>query len=117
MLGLKVQDNAEFGAEIIRKVRSAKVFREWNWQELGVAASTIGRHVDALVSGQYFSETVEPTREAGRPPTRLRPNPRRGCFLGVDFHVNRLFATTVDFAQQTVLKGYPLNGALGQRRW
>lgn len=115
MLGLKVQDNAEFGAEIIRKVREREgLSRVELARELGVAASTIGRHVDALVSGQYFSETVEPTREAGRPPTRLRPNPRRGCFIGIDFHSKGLFATAVDFAQQTITqKSYPLTGSAG----
>ncbi|TLD69205.1 ROK family protein [Phragmitibacter flavus] len=115
MLGLKVQDNAEFGAEIIRKVREkGGLSRVELARELGVAASTIGRHVDALVSGQYFTETVEPTREAGRPPTRLRPNAGRGCFVGVDFYSSSLYATAVDFAQHNIVqKSYELNGKAG----
>ena len=115
MLGLKVQDNAEFGAEIIRKVRErGGLSRVELARELGVAASTIGRHVDALVAGQYFTETVEPTREAGRPPTRLRPNAGRGCFLGVDFHSSHLYATAVDFAQQSITqRSYPIHGESG----
>jgi predicted NBD/HSP70 family sugar kinase len=103
MLGLKVQDNAEFGAEIIRKVRDHEALSRVELARvLGVAASTIGRHVDALIAAGYFTETLEPTREAGRPPTKLRPNPTRGCFLGVDFYAEQMFATLVDFAQQTV---------------
>src|SRR3954468_3984168 len=103
MLGLKVQDNAEFGAEIIRKVRENEALSRVELARvLGVAASTIGRHVDALIAGGYFTETLEPTREAGRPPTKLRPDPKRGCFMGVDFYADQMFATLVDFAQQTV---------------
>ena len=103
MLGLKVQDNAEFGAEIIRKVREHEALSRVELARvLGVAASTIGRHVDALIAAGYFTETLEPTREAGRPPTKLRPNPQQGCFLGVDFYADYMFATMVDFAQQTV---------------
>jgi N-acetylglucosamine repressor len=115
MLGLKVQDNSEFGAEIIRKVREkGGLSRVELARELGVAASTIGRHVDALVAGQYFTETVEPTREAGRPPTRLRPNAGRGCFIGLDFYASSLYATAVDFAQHNIVqKSYALNGKAG----
>ena len=103
MLGLKVQDNAEFGAEIIRKVRENEALSRVELARvLGVAASTIGRHVDALIAAGYFTETVEPTREAGRPPTKLRPDAKRGCFLGVDFYADQMFATMVDFAQQTI---------------
>ncbi len=103
MLGLKIHDGADFGATIIRKVReSGALSRVELARELGVAASTIGRHVDALVSDGYLMETLEPTKEAGRPPTRLRPNNKSGCFLGVDFHASRLFATAVDFAQNTI---------------
>ena len=103
MLGLKVQDNAEFGAEIIRKVREHEALSRVELARvLGVAASTIGRHVDALIAGGYFTETLEPTREAGRPPTKLRPAATRGCFLGVDFYADHMFATLVDFAQQTI---------------
>jgi hypothetical protein len=103
MLGLKVQDNAEFGAEIIRKVREHDALSRVELARvLGVAASTIGRHVDALIAGGYFTETLEPTREAGRPPTKLRPDAKRGCFLGVDFYADHMFATQVDFAQHTI---------------
>jgi predicted ArsR family transcriptional regulator len=103
MLGLKVQDNAEFGAEIIRKVRENEALSRVELARvLGVAASTIGRHVDALIAAGYFTETLEPTREAGRPPTKLRPASSRGCFLGVDFYADQMFATLVDFAQQTI---------------
>lgn len=115
MLGLKVQDNADFGAEIIRKVREhGGLSRVELARVLGVAASTIGRHVDALVEAGYFLETVEPTREAGRPPTRLRPNPAKGCFLGVDFHAQRIFGISMDFAQTELLRlDRPLRGADG----
>jgi len=115
MLGLKVQDNADFGAEIIRKVREhGSLSRVELARVLGVAASTIGRHVDALVGAGYFSETLEPTKEAGRPPTRLRPTPNYGCFVGVDFNAEFLFATAVDFAQQTIAQHQqPLKGELG----
>ncbi len=115
MLGLKVQDNADFGAEIIRKVREHEgLSRVELARVLGVAASTIGRHVDALVDAGYFTETVEPTKEAGRPPTRLRPNAARGCFLGIDFHAERVFGTAVDFAQNELLRmDRPLQGAKG----
>jgi predicted NBD/HSP70 family sugar kinase len=103
MLGLKVQDNAEFGAEIIRKVREHEALSRVELARvLGVAASTIGRHVDALIAAGYFTETLEPTREAGRPPTKLRPDAKRGCFLGVDFYADQMFATMVDFAQKTI---------------
>lgn len=103
MLGLKIQDNADFAAEIIRKVREHNgLSRVEVARVLGVAASTIGRHVDALVAEGYFEESVEPTKEAGRPPTRLRPNPRSGCYLGVDFHADMMFLTAVDFAQQPI---------------
>ena len=115
MLGLKIHDGAEFGAAIIRKVReSGALSRVELARELGVAASTIGRHVDTLVADGYLLETLEPTREAGRPPTRLRPNNKSGCFLGVDFHSTQLYATAVDFAQNTILqKSFPVNGELG----
>ncbi len=115
MLGLKIHDGAEFGAAIIRKVReSGALSRVELARELGVAASTIGRHVDSLVAEGYLLETLEPTREAGRPPTRLRPNNKSGCFLGVDFHSTQLYATAVDFAQNTILqKSFPINGELG----
>ncbi len=103
MLGLKVQDNADFGAEIIRKVREhGSLSRVELARVLGVAASTIGRHVDALVGAGYFTETLEPTKEAGRPPTRLRPMPGYGCFIGVDFNAEELYATAVNFAQETI---------------
>ncbi len=103
MLGLKIQDNADFAAEIIRKVREHNgLSRVEVARVLGVAASTIGRHVDALVAEGYFEESIEPTKEAGRPPTRLRPNPRSGCYLGVDFHADMMFLTAVDFAQQPI---------------
>lgn len=115
MLGLKVQDNADFGAEIIRKVREhSGLSRVELARVIGVAASTIGRHVDALVATGYFTEAVEPTKEAGRPPTRLRPNPARGCFIGVDFYADMMFATAVDFAQETIAeRKVPLRGHLG----
>ncbi len=115
MLGLKIQDNADFGAEIIRTVREHRALSRVELaRELGVAASTIGRHVDALVTGGYFRENVEPTKEAGRPPTRLRPNPERGSFVGVDFHSEMLFASAVDFGQQTIMqKSYPIQGSDG----
>ena len=115
MLGLKIHDGADFGAAIIRKVReSGALSRVELARELGVAASTIGRHVDSLVAEGYFHETLEPTKEAGRPPTRLRPNNKSGCFLGVDFHATRLYATAVDFAQNTILqKSFPLDSELG----
>lgn len=103
MLGLKVQDNAEFGAEIIRQVRDHEALSRVELARvLGVAASTIGRHVDSLIGAGYFTETLEPTREAGRPPTKLRPDPKRGCFMGVDFNAGGMFATLVDFAQKTI---------------
>lgn len=103
MLGLKIQDNADFAAEIIRKVREHNgLSRVEVARVLGVAASTIGRHVDALVAEGYFEESIEPTKEAGRPPTRLRPNSRSGCYLGVDFHADMMFLTAVDFAQQPI---------------
>lgn len=115
MLGLKVQDNADFGAEIIRKVRDFEsLSRVELARVLGVAASTIGRHVDSLVAGGYFTETVEPTKEAGRPPTKLRPNPAKGCFLGVDFYADMAFATAVDFAQRPIARRkVPLSGSKG----
>lgn len=115
MLGLKVQDNADFAAEIIRQVREHDgLSRVELARMLNVAASTIGRHVDSLVEAGYFTETVEPTKEAGRPPTRLRPNPSRGCFLGIDFHATHLFATAVDFAQNELLRmDRPLDGSKG----
>lgn len=115
MLGLKIHDNADFGAEIIRKVREHEgLSRVELARVLGVAASTIGRHVDALVATGYFTETLEPTREAGRPPTKLRPDPKRGCFLGVDFYADMMFATAVDFAQQTITRRrVPLKGSEG----
>jgi predicted NBD/HSP70 family sugar kinase len=115
MLGLKVQDNADFGAEIIRRVREHEgLSRVELARTLGVAASTIGRHVDSLVGAAYFTETIEPTKEAGRPPTRLRPNPSRGCFLGIDFHASHVFATAVDFAQNELLRmDRPLDGSKG----
>jgi predicted NBD/HSP70 family sugar kinase len=117
MLGLKVQDNADFGAEIIRKVRDhGGLSRVELARELGVAASTVGRHVDALVASGYFTETVEPTKEAGRPPTKLRPNPGKGCFIGIDFHISSLFATVVDFAQQVVVqKSIAVDGTRGAK--
>ena len=103
MLGLKIHDNADFGAEIIRAVREGDgLSRVELARVLGVAASTIGRHVDSLVDAGYFTETLETSQSAGRPPTRLRPNPARGCFLGVDFNATDLFATVVDFAQNTI---------------
>ncbi|HSJ01038.1 MAG: ROK family protein [Verrucomicrobium sp.] len=115
MLGLKVQDNADFGAEIIRRVREhSGLSRVELARVIGVAASTIGRHVDALVATGYFTESVEPTKEAGRPPTRLRPNPARGCFLGVDFYADMMFATAVNFAQETITqRRIALRGHLG----
>ena len=115
MLGLKVQDNADFGAEIIRKVRDHQsLSRVELARVLGVAASTIGRHVDSLVAGGYFTETVEPTKEAGRPPTKLRPNPGRGCFLGLDFYADTMFVTAVDFAQRPIAqRRIPLAGSKG----
>ena len=115
MLGLKVTEIGLFAAEIIRKVREREALSRVELaRELGVAASTIGRHVDALVEKSYFTETVEPTHEAGRPPTRLRPNPNRGCFIGVDFFADGLFATVVDFAQQTIARqSYALDGTKG----
>lgn len=115
MLGLKVQDNADFGAEIIRKVRDYEsLSRVELARVLGVAASTIGRHVDSLVAGGYFTETVEPTKEAGRPPTKLRPNPARGCFLGLDFYADMALATAVDFAQRPIARRkIPLKGSMG----
>src|SRR5262245_57887739 len=115
MLGLKVTETGLFAAEIIRKVREREALSRVELaRELGVAASTIGRHVDTLVAKGYFTETVEPTHEAGRPPTRLRPNAQRGCFIGVDFFADGLFATAVDFAQQTIAqKSYPLDGSKG----
>lgn len=115
MLGLKVQDYADFSAEIIRKVREHEALSRVELaRELGVAASTIGRHVDAIIGAGYFSETVEPTREAGRPPTRLRPVPGRGCFIGVDFHASQLYATAVDFAQQRIAElTVPINASQG----
>ena len=115
MLGLKVQDNAEFGAEIIRKVRDrGALSRVELARELCVAASTIGRHVDELVEKKYFTEKLEPTREAGRPPVRLRPNPKRGCFIGVDFNADQLFATAFDFAQESITqKRYTIHGSKG----
>ena len=105
MLGLKVQDNADFAAEIIRQVREHETLSRVELARvLNVAASTIGRHVDALVAQNYFKESLEPTREAGRPPTRLRPNPQRGCFIGVDFHGSVLHVTAVDFAQNALFR-------------
>lgn len=67
--------------------------------ELGLVPSTIGVYVERLVRDGFLLETVTGERGLGRPPVKLRLNPARGRFIGVDFDARNVMGISVDFSQ------------------
>ena len=68
-------------------------------RQLSVAPSTIGIHVDRLLSDGYLREAAREQTQKGRPPTRLELNPNAGQFIGVDLDAREMRCVSVDFAQ------------------
>ena len=68
-------------------------------RQLAVAPSTIGIHVDRLLTGGYLREAAKEETQSGRPPTRLELNPDAGQFIGIDLDASEIHGVSVDFAQ------------------
>ena len=69
-------------------------------RQLSVSPSTIGIHVDRLLSGGYLLEAAKQETDQGRPPKRLELNPKAGQFIGVDLDAEEIRCVSVDFAQR-----------------
>lgn len=67
---------------------------------LSVAPSTIGIHVDRLMSRGYLKEEVLETGSAGRPPKLVQVNPEAGQFIGIDLDAREIYGVSVDFSQR-----------------
>lgn len=67
-------------------------------RRLNINATMVGRYVDQFLrDGPLVEDEPAPSRR-GRSPVPLRPNPRHGCFLGLDFEALRARAVLSDFA-------------------
>lgn len=90
-------------AELLKRLRTrGGLSRVELARELNLAPSTASIYVDRLVRDGFVMESHKADREMGRPPTLLVPNPRGGCFVGVDFEARSIMATAVDFSQQVL---------------
>lgn len=76
-------------------------------KRMGISPSTSGIYVDRLIEDGYLVE--EPTqdnssrkRSRGRPEIYLRPSPKGGYFIGVEFEANVVHAVCLDFAENHV---------------
>jgi N-acetylglucosamine repressor len=97
----KPQAVAAIEHALLRCVRTkGQVSRGELSQELDLVQSTIGVYVDRLVRDGYLRESCPAERGLGRPPLLVELNPRKGRFLGIDFHARQLRGISVDFAQQ-----------------
>lgn len=67
-------------------------------EELEIAPSTMGIHVDELVRGGFLIESGTSQGAAGRPKRLLKLVPKAGWFAGVEFTGGRLQAVRLDFA-------------------
>ena len=99
----KHQTTANLEAEILLRVRARQdLSRVELAGQLKLAPSTVGSYVDRLISEGFLVEWQKPERDQGRPPTLLALNSEGGCFIGVDFHAQKLMATIVDFSQKPI---------------
>jgi len=89
------------GSDILKRVRSHDgISRVELARDLGLAPSTAGIYVERLISEGFLVETESESRDAGRPPRLLRPNPDGGEFIGVDFESRNIMAVAVDFSDK-----------------
>ncbi|MFM2165678.1 MAG: hypothetical protein RIS79_49 [Verrucomicrobiota bacterium] len=79
-------------------------------QELEIAPSTMGIHVDELVQRGVLIESGTSRGAAGRPKRLLKLVPKAGWFAGVEFTGGRLQAVRLNFAggvEEIVVKALP----------
>lgn len=86
-------------ARIVREVRRGFITsRVALAEELEIAASTMGIHVDELVQRGFLVESGTSRGATGRPKRLLKLVPKAGWFAGVEFTGGRLQAVRLDFA-------------------
>jgi len=100
----KPQAASDLESAVVRLVGAgADVSRVDVARRLNLVPSTAGIYVDRLIGEGFLTESsgaAAAARLPGRPPVRLRLNPRAGRFVGVDFDARQILAQAVDFAQQ-----------------
>ncbi len=67
-------------------------------RRLNINATMVGGYVDEFLRNGLLVEDVPTSTRPGRAPVPLRPAPRHGCFLGLDFEALRARAVLCDFA-------------------
>lgn len=73
-------------------------------RRLNINATMVGRYVDQFLKDGLLVEDEPAPARRGRSPVPLRPNPRHGCFLGLDFEALRARAVLCDFAGQVLFE-------------
>ena len=92
---------SHIGSEILKGVRrNDGISRVQLARKLELAPSTIGIYVECLIREGFLLESEKASRQFGRPPILLRPNPDGGRFIGVDFEARNIMAVVVDFSDQ-----------------
>ena len=92
---------SHIGSEILKGVRrNDGISRVQLARKLELAPSTVGIYVECLIREGFLLESEKVSRDFGRPPILLRPNPDGGRFIGVDFEARNIMAVVVDFSDQ-----------------
>lgn len=86
-------------ARIVRSIRHGRnTSRGLLAEELGISPSTMGLHVDDLISRGFLEESGLEQGAVGRPKRLLRLIPEAGWFAGVEFTGGRMQAERLNFA-------------------
>ena len=92
---------SDIGSEILKGVRrNDGISRVQLARKLELAPSTVGIYVECLIREGFLLESEKASRDSGRPPILLRPNPDGGRFIGVDFEARNIMTVVVDFSDQ-----------------
>lgn len=103
----KHQAIARLEAELLRCVRArGGLSRVELARELHLVPSTAGIYVSRLVREGFLIETQKVASAAGRPATRVEPNPAGGQFVGVDFEASNIMAIAVDFSERPLKRSH-----------
>jgi predicted NBD/HSP70 family sugar kinase len=89
---------------IVKEIRKAReISRRDLADRLGIAKSTAGRRIDAMIERGIVRETgIEEFKRVGRPRRFLDTRGSYGCYAGFDFDARHLHAVLIDFSQQVV---------------
>lgn len=85
-------------------------------QLTGLARSTVGARVDALLAAGLLAPSGEGASTGGRPPARFAFNPRARVVLGADLGATHAIVALTDLSGQVILeKAEPLDITLGPK--